>query len=67
MTIQLALGIMNPLVMIVVAIFIAAEKLLPRPEITTRVVGITAIVAGVTMSIGGDFAPKFFSWVALLI
>ena len=67
MTIQLALGIMNPLVMIVVAIFIAAEKLLPRPEITTRVVGITAIAAGVTMSIGGDFAPKFFSWVALLI
>jgi predicted metal-binding membrane protein len=43
MTIQLALGIMNPLVMIVVAIVIAAEKLLPRPEITARLVGIAAI------------------------
>jgi predicted metal-binding membrane protein len=43
MTIQLALGIMNPLVMIVVAIVIAAEKLLPRPEITARLVGVAAI------------------------
>jgi predicted metal-binding membrane protein len=48
MTIQLTLGIMNPLVMIVVAIVIAAEKLLPRPEITARIVGIAAIFAGVT-------------------
>ena len=47
MTIQLALGSMNPLVMIVVAIVIAAEKLLPRPEITARIVGIAAIFAGV--------------------
>jgi predicted metal-binding membrane protein len=66
MTIQLALGIMNPLMMIIVAIFIAAEKLLPRPEITTRLVGIAAIFAGVTTSIRGDFASKFFSWIALL-
>jgi predicted metal-binding membrane protein len=43
MTIQLTLGIMNPLVMMVVAIVIAAEKLLPRPEITARLVGIAAI------------------------
>jgi hypothetical protein len=47
MTIQLALGTMNPLVMIVVAIVIAAEKLLPRPAIVTRLVGISAIIAGV--------------------
>ena len=47
MTIQLALGIMNPLVMIVVAIVIAAEKLLPRPAIVARLVGISAIIAGV--------------------
>jgi predicted metal-binding membrane protein len=60
MTIQLALGIMNPIVMIAVAIFIAAEKLLPRPEITTRLVGIAAILAGVITSIYGDFAFKFF-------
>ena len=46
MTIQLALGIMNPLVMIVVAMIIAAEKLLRRPEVIARLVGISAIVAG---------------------
>src|SRR2546427_2118915 len=51
MTIQLALGIMNPLLMIVVAIVIAAEKLLPRLEITARLVGIAAIFAGVTTTI----------------
>ena len=47
MTIQLVLGIMNPLVMIVVAIVIAAEKLLPRPAIVARLVGISAILGGV--------------------
>jgi predicted metal-binding membrane protein len=52
MTIQLVLGIMNPLVMIVVAIVIAAEKLLPRPAFIARLVGISAIIAGV--------APLFF-------
>jgi predicted metal-binding membrane protein len=48
MTIQLALGAMNPLVMIAVATVIAAEKLLPRPAIVARFVGISAIIAGVT-------------------
>ena len=47
MTIQLALGIMNPLVMIVVAMIIAAEKILRRPEVIARIVGLSAIVAGV--------------------
>jgi multisubunit Na+/H+ antiporter MnhF subunit len=47
MTIQLALGIMNPLVMIVVAMIIAAEKLLRRPEVIARLAGISAIGAGV--------------------
>jgi predicted metal-binding membrane protein len=47
MTIQLALGIMNPLVMIIVAIVIAAEKLLPRPIIIARLVGLSAIIAGI--------------------
>ena len=47
MTIQLVLGIMNPLVMIVVAIVIAAEKLLPRPVIVARLVAISAILGGV--------------------
>ena len=42
-----ALGMMNPLVMIVVAIVIAAEKLLPRPEIVARVVGVAAVVLGI--------------------
>src|SRR3989441_190131 len=47
MTIQLALGIMNPLAMMIVAMVIAAEKLLPRPAIVARLVGISAIIAGV--------------------
>ena len=47
MTIQLALGIMNPLVMIVVAMVIAAEKLLRRPAVIARLVGIAAIIMGV--------------------
>jgi predicted metal-binding membrane protein len=47
MMIQLALGVMNPLVMVGVAVVIAAEKLLPRPEIVARLIGIAAIVAGV--------------------
>jgi len=38
---------MNPLVMIVVAIVIAAEKLVPRPAIVARLVGISAIIAGI--------------------
>jgi predicted metal-binding membrane protein len=47
LTIQLALGIMNPLVMIVVAMVIAAEKLLRQPAIVARLVGISTIIAGV--------------------
>jgi predicted metal-binding membrane protein len=47
MTIQLALGMMNPLMMIAVTIVIAAEKLLPRPAIVARAFGIAAITAGV--------------------
>lgn len=47
MTIQLALGVMNPLVMIAVATIIAAERLLPRPAIVARLIGISAIIAGV--------------------
>lgn len=46
MTILIVLGVMNPLAMMAIAIVIAAEKLLPRPEITTRVVGGVAIIAG---------------------
>ena len=61
MTIQLTLGIMNPLVMIVVAIVIAAEKLLPRPEITARAIGIAAILAGVTTIIRYDLVSNFLS------
>ncbi|MEP6948316.1 MAG: DUF2182 domain-containing protein [Ginsengibacter sp.] len=51
MTILLVLGIMNPLAMILITIVITAEKLLPRPEITARVVGSAAIVAGIIMTI----------------
>jgi len=47
MAIVLALGMMNPFVIIVVAIVIAAEKLLPRPAIVPRLVGISVIIVGV--------------------
>ncbi len=45
--ILVVLGMMNPLVIVGVAVVIAAEKLLPKPEIVARIVGIAAIVAGV--------------------
>jgi predicted metal-binding membrane protein len=48
---QLVIGIMNPLVMVVVAIVIAAEKLLPQPVVIARLAGITAILAGIMMTI----------------
>jgi len=47
MMIMLALGMMNPFVMIAVAIVIAAEKLLPRPQTVARLVGVAAVFAGV--------------------
>jgi len=43
---QLALGIMNPLVMAGVAAVITVEKLAPGPERIVRVVGALSIVAG---------------------
>lgn len=48
MAILLAMGMMNPLVMIVVGLAIAAEKLLPQPAIVARLMGILAIIAGVS-------------------
>ena len=47
MMIQIALGIMNPLVMMVVAMIVAAEKLLRQRAVVARIVGLVAIVAGV--------------------
>jgi predicted metal-binding membrane protein len=46
MVLMIVLGMMNPLVMIGVALVVAAEKLLPRPETIARLVGISAIIAG---------------------
>jgi len=51
MAIQLVLGIMNLFVMVMTALVIAAEKLLPRPEITTRFIGIAAMFAGIIIVI----------------
>jgi hypothetical protein len=39
---------MNPFTMIGVALVIAAEKILPRPELTARLASLAVIVAGVT-------------------
>ena len=51
MAVMLVLGMMNPLVMIAVAIVIALEKLLPRPVIFVRLIGLSSILAG-TISLG---------------
>jgi predicted metal-binding membrane protein len=59
MTIQPALGIMNPFMMIIVAVLIAAEKLLPRPEITARLIGTAAILAGTITMIYPDLLLSF--------
>ncbi len=45
--ILVVLGMMNPRVIVGIAIVIAAEKLLPRPEIVARLIGFTAVVAGI--------------------
>jgi len=45
--ILVVLGMMNPLVIVGIAVVIAAEKILPRPEIIARLVGVAAIVGGV--------------------
>ena len=47
MMIQLSLGVMNPLLMFGIAAVIAVEKLLPRPVITVRLVGIAAFAVGI--------------------
>jgi predicted metal-binding membrane protein len=49
MLIQLAVGVMNVPAMIGIAGVIALEKLAPRGDITARVVGVVAVVAGVWM------------------
>jgi predicted metal-binding membrane protein len=46
MLIQLALGLMNILVMIAVALVIALEKLLPRGMVVARSTGVLAMAAG---------------------
>ncbi len=46
MLIQLALGIMDVLVMIAVALVIALEKLLPRGLAVARVTGVLAVAGG---------------------
>jgi hypothetical protein len=51
MAAQLILGIMNPLVMALVAIAIAAEKFLPRPGIIARAGGVAAIITGIVITI----------------
>jgi predicted metal-binding membrane protein len=47
MMILIVLGMMNPFVIIFIAIAIAAEKLLSRPVIVVRLVGISSILAGI--------------------
>ena len=51
MIVELTLGIMNPLVMGAVAIAITAEKLLPQPKLIVRLVGVVAIIAGITITV----------------
>jgi predicted metal-binding membrane protein len=46
MTIMIVLGMMNPLVMVGVAIVIAAEKLMPNPDPVVRISGIAIMTIG---------------------
>ena len=51
----LALGAMNPAVMVIVAMVIAAEKLAPKPELVARISGALGLIAGfvtLTLHIG---------------
>jgi ketosteroid isomerase-like protein len=41
---------MNPFVMIGITMIIAAEKMLPKPEIVAQVVGLATIIAGIASS-----------------
>ena len=56
MLIQLALGVMNVLVMVTVALVIALEKLLARGMMVARVTGVLAITAGAIIAIRGFLA-----------
>jgi predicted metal-binding membrane protein len=49
MMMMIVLGMMNPFVMVSVAIIIAAEKLLPRPEIIARFVGLATVIIGIAI------------------
>jgi multisubunit Na+/H+ antiporter MnhF subunit len=42
---------MNPLLMIGIAMIITAEKILPRPEVVARIVGIVTLVAGIIVTV----------------
>ncbi len=45
----LALGMMNPAVIVLVAGVIAMEKLMPRPQVVVRLSGVIAVIAGLIM------------------
>jgi predicted metal-binding membrane protein len=45
----LAVGVMNPVAMLLVALVIALEKLLPKPKPVVRLTGIIVAMAGLTM------------------
>ena len=47
--ILLALGMMNPAVIVLVTVVIAMEKLMPKPERIVRLSGIIAVIAGLIM------------------
>ena len=49
MLILLALGMMNPAVIVLVAVVIAMEKLMPKPELFVRLSGILAVVVGLIL------------------
>jgi len=49
MVAQLMLGVMDPIAMIVIALFVTAEKRLPRPALVVRLVGIAIITGGIAM------------------
>ena len=49
MTVLIVLGLMNPAVMIAIAVVIAAEKLMPKPELIARISGAAAVITGLLL------------------
>lgn len=61
MVLLVAAGVMNLVVMLVLTVAIAAEKLLPRGELVTRVIAVAALAAAVVLAASPGLTHLFTS------